>query len=426
MQQSLLTRLIIFKIVKKLRFSSNNFNEVFYKETHNHNLKDVDKKLIHNVVLNSMRWSFWVEKIIQKYSDKYKKDNDTYFLLLTGITQLLILKFKDYAVINDTVQLAKLNQINSNYKFINAILRNINRNKNNDRNAEYAFNCLPEWFVKKVKKWNDKCKRKFIESIRKEPSLHIIFKNKNLINDNLGSHIKTTDSSLILMHNEKIQNIADYKKGYWWIQDLSSMLPLNNLKKLDNKEVVDLCSAPGGKTIQLLNQNAKLVAYEKSPDRAKILEDNIQRLNFKCDVKIQNILKIDEKKKFDYVILDCPCSAVGTIRRHPEIFYRKSEPNFNKLIDDQTELLLKASRLVKKNGILFYMVCSFLNEEGENQITSFLTKNKNFILDKFKSKEINNFNQFITKDGYYTTLPSSIKKSITIDGFFAAKIKRVV
>ncbi len=426
MQQSLLTRLIIFKIVKKLRFSSNNFNEVFYKETHNLNLKEIDKKLIHNVVLNSIRWSFWVEKIIQKYSDKYKKDNDTYFLLLTGITQISILNFKDYAVINDTVQLAKLNQINSNYKFINAILRNVNRNKNNDRNSEYAFNCLPEWFIKKVKKWNDQCKKNFIESIRQEPSLHIVFKNKNLISDNLGKHIMTTDSSLILMYNEKIQNITNYKKGHWWIQDLSSMLPLSNLNKLHNKEVVDLCSAPGGKTIQLLNQNAKLVSYEKNPDRAKILKANIKRLNFKCDVKIQNILKIDEKKKFDYVILDCPCSAVGTIRRHPEIFYRKSEPNFKKLIADQKELLLKASRLVKKNGILFYMVCSFLNDEGENQIKNFLTKNKNFILDKFNSKEINNFNQFITKDGYYATLPSNVKKSITIDGFFAAKMKRII
>ena len=172
------------------------------------------------------------------------------------------------------------------------------------------------------------------------------------------------------------------------------MIPLHLLKNIKNKLTADLCAAPGGKTFQMLSYGAKVVAYEKNRVRAKLMQENLIRLKLNCKINIQNVFNINNKNKFDLVILDAPCSSIGTIRRHPEIFFRKSEPNFNKIISLQEKLLDKAVKILNINGILIYMVCSFLADEGKHQIVNFLKKNKNFNLIKFSST-IKNFRRII-------------------------------
>ena len=156
--------------------------------------------------------------------------------------------------------------------------------------------------------------------------------------------------------------------------------------------------------------------------RAKLLHENLIRLKFNCKIEIQDILTISNEKRFDLIVLDAPCSSVGTIRRHPEIFFRKMGPDFNKIISLQKKLIEKSSKILNINGVLIYMVCSFLAEEGERQIINFLEKNNNFSLIKFSSQSLKLGKSFIDKNGFYFVLPSKLESGILIDGFFAAKL----
>ena len=181
-----------------------------------------------------------------------------------------------------------------------------------------------------------------------------------------------------------------------------------------------MCCAPGGKAFQVMAQNENLIMYEINYKRAAILKQNLQRLNYKTKIYVEDSLKINEKKKYDIVLLDAPCTSVGTIRRHPEIFFRDNNININYYTNLQNQLLEKASKLVKKNGFILYMVCSFLKSETNQQVNKFIKKNKNFTIDPFEIEK----NLLINKKGILKTIPQKFKNEFLIDGFFAVKIMK--
>jgi len=419
MHKGVKSRYAIHKILKLIKRNSISFDEAFLISTKNDMYIDTDINLIHSVVLNSMRNIFIINPVIKKYTLNKKINEDTHLLLLSALTQILILNFKEFAVVNTTVELSKIKKINVSFNFINAVLRNILRNKK-DINIVHSYTNLPTWFRKETTKLNIIQKKSFLENIINEPHLHIVFKSSQIIKKSKITGIKTTDISLALKIKTNIKNLAKYNSGDWWVQDFSSMLPIYLTNNLKNKKVADLCSAPGGKTFQLLSKGANVYAYEKNSSRIKIMKNNLQRLNYKCDIINCDILKYSFKQKFDLIILDAPCSAVGTVRRNPEIFFRNSIINFKYFIEIQNKMLEKAKSLLKKNGILIYIVCSFLKKEGEDQILNFLKKNKNFGVIKFETNS--NLNKLIDKNGFFLTLPTNLDNGIFIDGFFAAKL----
>ena len=167
------------------------------------------------------------------------------------------------------------------------------------------------------------------------------------------------------------------------------MLPLHLIPNLKNKNIIDLCSAPGGKAFQAISQGGNVTLNDKNKKRIIVLKENLKRLNFKNHIINKDILNLSVKKKYDFIILDAPCSAIGTIRRNPEIFYKNRTPDIDTLIILQRKLLQKASLLVNKKGGLLYMVCSFFYEETLEQMEYFLSKNKNFRILKFDKIEKN-------------------------------------
>ena len=425
MQEGLYTRYVIHEVLKMLKMHSLGFEDALQKKLSNNKyISKSDYKMIQNVVLTSMRYSFYIDKIIKKYSKKIDKSSDSYYLLLSSITQLVILKFDDYAVINSTVELTKNNKIIASTKFINGFLRNINRKKMKLSKINFEFSNLPEWFKKRVLFFNKKQKDKFAKSICNKPDLHLVFKNNKDLKKISSNKIETTNCSIAIKEYQSINKIKGYNDGLWWIQDFASMAPLYLNKKINNLEVLDICAAPGGKTFQLLSYGAKVKAYDNNYKKVEIMKKNLERLNYNCDIEVNDIKNVRLSKKYDLVIIDAPCSSIGTIRRHPEIFFRKKIPDLDIITLEQEIILEKSKYFLKKNGFLIYMVCSFFHEEGEMQVEKFLKKNSNFTLEKFSSTKEKNFLNLLKNNKYYYVIPTKLDSGVLIDGFFAAKLKK--
>lgn len=421
MQKGILSRLIIDEILISLKNEAYNFDYLFKIKIKNKKITISDKKLIQNVVFCSLRNFLLINRIIKTYVKKLDYKSDNYFLLLSAISQLIFLNFKEYAVVNSTVEIAKLKK-KANSKFINSVLRNVINDKEKIKIDDYLSDDLPNWFLEKISKWNKKKKLDFIKTIKQKPSLNIVFKSIDEFKKTKINGEKTSTLSIIPSDPSKIDKIKDFEKGNWWVQDFSVMLPIFLLNNVKGKYIADMCAAPGGKTFQLLSKKANVDSYERNAKKVKLMQENIKRLDYNQKVILQDSLDIN-KNDYDIAVLDAPCSSIGTIRRNPEIFYRKSSPNFDKIISLQKKLLEKAKNIIKNKGYIIYMVCSFFHEEGEDQIKKFLNENKNFKLEKFNT-DVKFYNKFITEKGFIHILPQDINKKTLIDGFFAAKIKK--
>ena len=413
-QTRLIAHYILCEIIEKLT----NFDDIFNTYISQYKLSESDTKFIQNIVLTTMRYNLHANKIILKYVKKNKNMHQN-ILLLSAITQLVFLNFKEYAVVNSSVEIAKFKNINIYPGFINAVLKKIIKDKKKLKEVKVNYEDLPKWFLEETCKIDSKEKEDFLKTILKVPTLHIVFKNEKLKKlFNLKSK-ETSNTSIYLNHHFKIKELPNYNNGDWWIQDYSTMLPLYLINDFEGKDIIDLCAAPGGKSFQAISMGGNLDLYEISKHRTKKLKENLNRLGFNNNVFIKDSLEISNNKKYDYVLVDAPCSSVGTIRRNPEIFFRKNKFEKEKLLLIQKKLLEKASLITKKKGIIIYMVCSFLKIETIDQINSFLKKNNNFVIKKFNNNI--NIKEFVDDKGFVNIKPKTIK-DFNIDGFFAAQL----
>ena len=214
--------------------------------------KKEDISFLNNVILNSMRLHFHSLRIIEKYTKKRIKDNEK-ILLISSVTQIVFLNFKEYAVINCSVEIAK--KLKIFHGFINATLKNISRDKEILKNISTKFDDLPKWFKNNCKDLTKSEKQNFLKNFCIEPSLHIVFKDKDKLNNFEENLIRTSEISGFLTKKKDITILKSFIKGDWWVQDFSSFFPLQNLEIKDkNKKFLDACAAPGGKSFQLLSK----------------------------------------------------------------------------------------------------------------------------------------------------------------------------
>ena len=416
MRKSVKVRVIIFDILNEIHYKNKNFDESFLYLTQNLQLINQDRSMIYNVVLNSIRNNLFVNEILNSFLQK-KTSLKIKILLLCAITQIIYLDFKDYAVTNDTVEVAKIKKLNPG--LINSLLKNIIKNKEQINKKKFNRSSVPLWFIKAVEKSRLNL-QDIIENISEEPSLHLVFKNNNLIDTFKEEYDKTSDLSVFLKNRKQVKDLEDYEKGHWWVQDLSSMLPLHLSPEIRSKKVLDMCAAPGGKAFQAISLNNNVTLNDINLKRIKILSTNLERLNFSNKIKNYNALDIPEDETFDVIILDSPCSGVGTLRRNPEILFKKKPPDLKFLTEVQKNLINKASKLLNKNGIIIYMVCSFFYDETKNIKNNFLNENKNFSQYKFDLVSNNKFEKFLDNDGDIFCIPSKYNNYM-VDGFYSVK-----
>ena len=420
MNRSTKIRYIIFQILIEIFKKSKNFNTVFTEIIAKHNFNEHELSFINNVCLNSMRRSIHSKIILNNFVKKKLKTNE-FVLLCSAIAQIVYLNIKPYAVVNETVNVSK--KIKVYPGFINAILKNILKNINIVKKMEIELTDFPEWFVSEINKTRNIDIKNFIGTFYEQPDLHIVFKSEKFLKGFTEDNTNSSSKSAFLKVQKKIGDIENFKKGEWWVQDFSSMLPLAINNKIKNCDILDMCAAPGGKAFQVLSNN-KVILNDISKKRIFKLKENLSRLDFNPEIKNLNALNFDEKIKYDIVLLDSPCSSIGTIRKHPEILFRSKKPNFIELNKLQKSLLRKSAKLVKNKGIIIYMVCSFFHSETIKIINNFLDQNKNFSIEKYNTNSnILNIKNLISSEGYFLTMPTKYK-DYYIDGFFSVQLIR--
>ncbi|HWT31255.1 MAG TPA: RsmB/NOP family class I SAM-dependent RNA methyltransferase, partial [Propylenella sp.] len=226
----------------------------------------------------------------------------------------------------------------------------------------------------------------------------------------------------------RVSALPGYGEGAWWVQDAAAALPARLLGSVQGRSVADLCAAPGGKTAQLAAAGAKVTAVDLSENRLKRLHANLARLDLKAELAAADLLAWEPVQKFDAVLLDAPCSATGTIRRHPDVQWLKRPEDVAALATLQTQMLDRAADLVAPGGILVYCTCSLEPEEGEAQVRPFLTRHAQLRLEPISPEDVAGLAHLVTPDGTLRTLPChsfhTQDASAGMDGFFAARFRR--
>ncbi len=408
---------ILFSIYK---FNKTLENTSIKKIIDRHKKEDVS--FIFNVTINSMRLHIHSLKIMKKYIKNKLRDHEK-ILLISAITQIVFLNFKEYAVINCTVEISK--KLKLYPALINASLKVIAKNKKKLKDIKINYNDLPQWFRKNTNSLSINEKKQFLNNFYKEPDIHIVFKNEEKLNEFDEGLIKTSNTSGFLINKKDIENKKSFIKGDWWVQDFSSFFPINNIKfEHQDLKLLDACAAPGGKAFQLLSKNLNVTLNDKSKKRIQTLKSNLKRLQYNATILNKDFTKFDDQEKFDFIVIDAPCSAIGTIRKNPEIFFKSKIPDFDRLNYLQQNMLEMAAHLLNEGGNILYMTCSFLKNETYDQINRFLKKNNNFLIGNFVITEENNNFLKLVKNDLMITIPEKIFKK-NIDGYFAVILKKI-
>lgn len=225
-----------------------------------------------------------------------------------------------------------------------------------------------------------------------------------------------------LSRGSAIEMLPGYAEGAWWVQDLAASLPARLLGQGNGRTVADLCAAPGGKTMQLASQGWDVTALDKSAKRLERLAANLERTGLAAKCNTGDVLAWQPEAPFDAVLLDAPCTATGTFRRHPDVLHRIGQKQIAELVELQAAMLDKAAVMVKPGGMLVYATCSLEPEEGEQQADAFLARHGDFTKAEVAADRLPQV--IAPTDGYVRTLPGMLADQGGLDGFFIACLQR--
>lgn len=385
------------------------------------------------LVLSVLRHLTGLENIIAKFVLKKipQKSIILKYILFAAIAEIMLLKTPDYAVINEYVNIAKKKTDKFSANMVNAVLRKIVSQKT-ELNIYATF---PQEFYKILK---EDYTQSEIENIEKscfcEAPLDLNVKeNHTYWAQQLNGTLFSNGTIRIFDAKSKISELKGYEEGVWWVQDLAASLPVMLLGNMKDKKVLDLCAAPGGKTAQLLARGAKVTAVDIDFSRMEKLKQNMMRLKLEknLETKVSEGLSFlqNNDNVFDVIVLDVPCSATGTFRKHPEVLHFKTIQDVKKQSVLQYDMLKTAIDTVKHGGMILYCTCSISKIEGEKIIQKIMQEKNNIELVVPDINQINvlngkNLPKEIIDNGVLRTLPYYVDSLGGMDCFFAACIKK--
>ncbi len=397
------------------------------------NLPARDRALTRAIVAASLRRKGQIDHVLNTFLERGmpEKSGTLYPILLSAAAQLIFLKTPPHAAIDLAVTLAQYDPRAKRYdKLVNAVLRRVaTEGEAIASTLDAARVNTPDWlWTRWVTYWGEERARATAASHLVEPPLDLTVKSgPALWAERLSGRVLPT-GSVRLLPKGRIEALPGFDEGAWWVQDVAASLPARLLGNVMGKRVADLCAAPGGKTAQLALAGAAVTAIDSSKTRLRVLGENLYRLGLKAELIVGDAATFSTDEKFDAVLLDAPCSSTGTIRRHPDIPYLKSEKDIEAPAALQARLLDNAVTLLKPGGKLVYSTCSLEPEEGEAQIAALMVRNDALSLDPVTKEELAGEAEWIEPSGCLRTFPFELVLDSPewsgMDGFFAARLIR--
>lgn len=386
-----------------------------------------DRALTRMLVATVLRRLGQLDDLVARAVEKKPPKEETVVnLLRLGAAQLLFMDVPAHAAVSTTVSLCE-GRLARARGFVNAVLRRLEREGAPWLAAqdELALN-MPLWLrARWVEAYGEETTREMAAAhLSSDVPLDLTVKKDAAVwAEKLGG-VALAPHAVRLRNAGAIEEIPGFEQGAWWVQDLAATLPALLLQVKPGERVADLCAAPGGKTAQLAAAGAQVTAVDQSPRRLERLKQNLERLRLAAEIVTADAAAWSPPAPFDAVLLDAPCSATGTLRRHPDIGWSKAPGDIESLAALQTRLLDQAAKITAPGGRLVFSTCSLEADEGESQARTFLARHRDWRLDPVRTNEISFLPSASTTEGFVRTLPSMLSETGGVDGFFIARFRK--
>lgn len=417
-----------YKILSKVYQDGTYSNMAFLGER----VSDMSTRLVYGTLEENVKIDYILSQLIEK-----KPQKSVLTLLKIGTYALLNLSdVPKFAIVSECVEVAKSNGKGGASGFINAVLKKVadgkySLPKESDENYLSVTYSKPQWFCDKLEKQYGKEVARIILSAKSTTLEHIRINSRMatesdvefLLKKNKTDFKKSDVGGYIVKANDAVRHMFD--KGLVTFQSPSSILAVKALCVTDGAQILDICSAPGGKAVYMseLCPHGKVVACDLYPHRVALIQKYKNRMhtpNVKAVQADACVLNEEWKDTFDFVLCDAPCSCLGTFKKHPDVFLNKDERCINELATTQRQILENAAKYLKVGGAMVYSTCTLFEEENENVVHDFLEKNVDCVLEHISGLEKIDNGKYLDNKGMIQILPHD-----EYDGFFIAKIRRV-
>ena len=399
-------------------------------------LSDRDRALMRRLVATTLRRLGTLGHLLSRLLDRGVPTDAprAQSALLIGAAQILWMDVPDHAAVDLSVRLVQSDRRAAKYAgLVNAVLRRCAREGQPlaDEVKSKYLDVAPWLMTRWIANYGEARAKEIAFAIGQEPSLDITVKSDPAQWAARLHGEKLPTGTVRTLLQGSVTMLPGFAEGQWWVQDAAAALPARLFGDVRGKTIVDLCAAPGGKTAQLVHSGAEVIAIDRSPARMARLRDNLRRLSLDASCVVAEgaeWLGQRQGEGFDGILIDAPCTATGTIRRHPDIGWLRQESDIAPLAAAQKRLLGKAIAALKPKGTLVYCTCSLEPEEGEQAIAELL-KTEPVQRLPIEPGEVAGLDEILNADGDLRTLPCHLPNPDDprlggLDGFYAARLVR--
>ena len=382
-----------------------------------------DRAFARALVMATLRHLGPIDSALQAKVKKAPPDKVVQILRL-GVAQIFVLKTPAHAAVTTSVDLVAQDKGLQMFKgLVNAVLRGLVREPPELDDPELM---APSWLYARWRAaFGAEAAREIAAAIAEEPATDL-----SLRDPARAAELATALEARILpggtLRTPKRGDLAtwpEFAEGAWWVQDAAAAIPARLLDVQAGQTALDMCAAPGGKTLQLAAAGAQVTAVDRAPVRLKRVIENLARTGLSAETVTSDAAIWNDRRTFDAVLLDAPCSATGTFRRHPDVLWAAKPSDVAGLAAVQSKLLDAAARRTRSGGRLVYCVCSLEPEEGEGQVSAFLGRTPEMTLDPIAPGEGGAPAASVRPDGALRILPRHIEGGM--DGFYVARFRKV-
>ena len=410
------------------------FDDAFAAEASNGRLARAeprDRAFARAIAATALRRLGTIDNLIASCLDRElpKRAGVTQNILRAGAAELLFLRVAAHAAVGMNVEAAARDDAGRHFKaLVNAVLRRLSREGDAMLDALDTERLdTPDWLWESwTGAYGEETARAIIRAHYEDPPLDLSVKDEEARAawaETLGASLLPT-GTLRLEDAGRVEELPGFSEGAWWVQDVAAAIPAKLIGDVKGRDVLDLCAAPGGKTAELAAMGASVTALDRSKPRLERLGENLARLKLTAETVAADAGAFAPGRQWDRILLDAPCTATGTARRHPDVLRLKTPADRDKLAALQKRLLEHAAELTAPGGTLVYCTCSLEPQEGVEQVEAFLASHDDFARLPVTAEEAGGMSEIVTAKGDLRSLPCHLAVEGGMDGFYAARLKR--